>query len=229
MTRAARTLTSLVLLACTWLTVAPGRAQVASEPPSSTARTLGLGSLGFVTGFLAHESGHLAANLMLGNVPAFEGLMVFGFIPFFAITPRINCYGDECTKHDGERFAAGHRGKYAIVSAGYNVQHLTDEVLLTRRPGLRFEDAPYQKGVLAFNVFLSCMYAFAALTGLQDPHGDMAGMARLSNVHHVPLAFALLAPAALDTFRYFVPGSQRWSAWVSRGTKLAFVGLNFTF
>jgi hypothetical protein len=199
------------------------------KPPSSIARTLGLGSLGFVTGFLAHESGHIAMNLMMGNVPAFEGLLVFGFIPFFAITPRIDCRGEVCTTHDGERFAGGPRGKYAIVSAGFNVQHLTDEVLLTRRPNLRYEDAPYQKGVLAFNVFLSCMYAFGALTTLQDPHGDMAGMTRLSNVHYVPLTFALLAPAAMDTVRYFLPHTQRWSAWVSRGTKVAFIGFNFTF
>ena len=43
------------------------------------------------------------------------------------------------------------------------------------------------------------------------------------------LSLALLAPAVLDTVRYFFPGTARWSAWVSRGTKLSFVGLNFTF
>jgi hypothetical protein len=219
----------LALLACLAL-VTPVRAEAPPEPPtSSLGRKIGMGTLGFVTGFLAHESGHLAVNLMLGNVPAFEGLLVFGFIPFFAITPRIDCQGEVCTKNDGEIFAAGPRGKYAIVSAGFNVQHLTDEVLLSRRPNLRYEDAPYQKGVLLFNVFLSCMYAAGSLTGLQDPHGDMAGMARLTNVHYVPLSFALLAPAAFDTIRYFLPKTSRWSAWVSRGTKLMFVGLTFTF
>jgi hypothetical protein len=194
------------------------------KAPSSVSRTLGLGTLGFVTGFLAHEAGHVVTNLMLGNVPEFEGFLVWGFLPFFAIAPQIDCVGGVCTKRSGEPFEAGPRGKYAIVSAGYNVQHVTDEILLSRRPNLRYQDAPFHKGLLAFNIFLSGMYAVGSLTGIQDPHGDLAGMTRASGFHHVALSLLLLTPAGLDTYRYFVPDS-RWAPWVSRGAKATFIGL----
>ena len=50
-----------------------------------------------------------------------------------------------------------------ISSAGFWVQHGTNEWLLTRRPNLRRERAPFAKGVLAFNVLASMAYAGAAL------------------------------------------------------------------
>ncbi len=36
---------------------------------------------GAVTGFLAHEGGHIFANLVYGNVPRLEGLWAFGLSP----------------------------------------------------------------------------------------------------------------------------------------------------
>jgi hypothetical protein len=201
----------------------------AREAPHFDARSVGWGLAGFATGFLAHEAGHVVANLMLGNVPEFEGFLVWGFLPFFAIAPNIDCADGVCIKQNGQEFGAGPRGKYAIVSAGYNVQHISDEIILTRSPDLVYKHAPYRKGILLFNVFLSCMYSVGVWTGLQDPHGDLAGMGRASGYSEVGLSMALMLPAILDTYRFFVPSHSRWSAWLSRGSKLAFVGITLTF
>lgn len=229
----------LVLVSCAWCT-GPSRvrAEVSELQPApqraadlepSRARTFGLGALGFVTGFLSHEAGHLAANLALGNVPRLEGFLVWGFVPFFSIAPGIRCEGEACVTRDGSRFAAGRRGKYFIVSAGFHVQHLTDELLLSLDPELRFRDSPLQKGLLLFNVFLSTMYVVGEWTGLSDPHGDLGGMRQMSGYDGRLLSLSLLAPAVLDAYRFFYPGSAGWSAWAARGAKAAFLGLNFTF
>lgn len=224
------TLVFATMLLLPRLSFAQSHAEGSERDARSTLRTFGLGLAGFVTGFVAHESGHFTANLAMGNVPQFKGLLVWGFLPFFSIAPRIDCEsGERCTKHDGSEFGPGERGKYFIVSAGYHVQHVTDEIILTRAPELRYEDAPFRKALLTFNVCLSVMYAVGAWTGLEDPHGDLAGQARLSGMNETFLSFALLTPAAIDTYRYFRPSSARWSAWVSRGTKAAYLGLNFTF
>ncbi len=229
---------SLALLTFACFAPVPAFAQqgptIAAATPSERAprfdaRGVGFGLLGFATGFLAHEAGHVVVNLMLGNVPEFQGFLVWGFLPFFAIAPNIDCEGGVCTKQNGQEFGAGPRGKYAIVSAGYNVQHITDEIILTRSPGLIHEVAPYRKGILLFNVFLSCMYSVGVWTGLQDPHGDLAGMGRASGYSEVGLSMALMLPAILDTYRFFKPSHSRWSAWLSRGSKLAFVGITVTF
>lgn len=222
------------LLALVLLTSArPAHADAApsaSAAPSGPGigKSIGLGLGGALTAFLAHEAGHIFANLLLGNSPRFDGMLVWGVIPFFAVAPGLRCDGDVCTDRSGERFRAGRRGNYFIVTAGFHVQHLLDELILTRRPRIRDERAPFQKGMLLFNVALSCMYAVGAYTGLEDPHGDLAGAARASGMHHAWLATALLVPAALDTYRYW-SRETRWSPWASRAMKATFLGLNFTF
>ncbi|MET0343289.1 MAG: hypothetical protein ABW252_19930 [Polyangiales bacterium] len=201
---------------------------ISPEPPPALWRTVGLGFAGALTAFLAHETGHVFANLMMGNNPQFEGTMVFGAIPFVVVSPGIDCDPTPCTDRGGERFRAGRRGNYFIVTAGFHVQHLLDEVLLSREPSLKSRYAPFQKGMLLFNLFLSCLYAGGAYTGLEDPHGDLVNAAETSRFREAWLASLLLVPVAMDTYRFFVP-SSRWSPWVSRGAKAALLGLNFTF
>jgi hypothetical protein len=218
----------------------PARAQPPEIPPAAIVDpdatltdvrdlpSLGLFLGGALTGFLAHESGHLFANLAYGNVPRLEGLTAFGFIPFFAITPRINCYGEVCYDYDGNQFDGGPRGKFIIVSAGYNVQHISSEVILTTEPWLRHRRAPFRKGWLAFNVLLSVGYALSSFTRTEDAHGDLRNSARTAGVQRDVFAAILIAPALLDTYRYFVPAS-RWAPWVSRGGKATMLGIIATF
>jgi hypothetical protein len=190
------------------------------------ARSFGWFAAGAISGFLLHEAGHVFANLVQGNVPQFQGILGFGFIPFFTIAPRIHCENDTCYKEDGSQFWAGPRGKFAITSAGYNVQHLTDEIMLSRTPDLRYRVAPFRKGLLMFNILLSVGYATAAITGIENPQGDLSRSAELIGFHPAYYATMLLIPAGLDIYRYFRPDAK-WAPWVSRAGKTAVVGLMF--
>jgi hypothetical protein len=189
------------------------------------AARLGAGAL---TGLAAHEAGHVVANLALGNVPAVEGFLALGFIPFFAVRPYITCGETACTKRDGSTFGAGRRGKFAIVAAGFNVQHLGDEILLWSWPELRYGSGPYRKGLLAFNTITSVVYAVGSWAGLEDPRGDIANAAQISGISHRVLALFVLAPALLDGVRYFYPGA-RWAPFAAATSKATFIGLNFAF
>lgn len=190
-------------------------------------RSFGKFVAGALTGFLAHEGGHLLANLVQGNVPRLQGLWGLGFIPFFTVAPRIGCEDGTCYKHDGSEFWAGPGGKFAITSAGFNVQHITDEIMLSRNPRLRYKAAPFQKGLLAFNTLLSVAYATTAITRIENPEGDLTSSAKLMGIPRELYATMLLIPAGLDLYRYFVPDS-RWAPWISRTGKLAVFGLAFT-
>jgi len=181
---------------------------------------------GALTGLFAHEMGHVTANLAYGNVPKLVGLRYFGVIPFFAISPRIECRGNTCYDHDGDRFRGGRRGKFVITSAGFNVQHFTDELLLQIEPGLRFERSPFRKGLFAFNTLLSIGYAIAAWTGTEDPHGDVTRSAGLAGLPPEIYAGVLIVPALFDLYRYYTPDS-RWAPWLSCGSKTVFFSLIF--
>lgn len=190
-------------------------------------RSAGLFIAGAVTGFFAHEGGHVFANLLQGNVPHFQSVKGFGFIPFFTVAPRIYCDPhDHCYKANGSRFRTGVPGKVGITSAGFNVQHITDEILLSHNPRLRYKVAPYQKGLLAFNTLLSVGYAFSAMTRIENKEGDVTKTAELIGMPREVYAGTLLLIAGLDIYRYMVP-SSRWAPWVSRGSKTVFLGVLF--
>ena len=89
--------------------------------------------------FGAHEAGHLLFDMQFDADPGLEKVDFHG-IPFFAITHAAACRRQR---------------EFTISSAGFWVQHAGNEWLLTRRPNLRRERAPFAKGVLAFNVLTS--------------------------------------------------------------------------
>ena len=74
-------------------------------------------------------------------------------IPFFAIT------------HE----PVSPRREYTISSAGFWMQHLGNEILLTRHPGLRADHAPGRKGLFAFNVLTSVAYGINAMAQAGPP------------------------------------------------------------
>ncbi len=189
-------------------------------------RSGGIFVAGVATGFLAHEAGHVFANLVQGNVPRIQGVLGFGFIPFFTVAPRVTCRDDHCVKHDGSPLSTGVGGKVAITSAGFNVQQVTDELLLSLEPRLRYRVAPFRKGLLAFNTLLSVGYAISAMTRIENREGDVTATAHLMGVPREAYAGALLLIAGLDIYRYFVPDSK-WAPWVSRAGKAGFIGVVF--
>jgi len=163
---------------------------------------------GAALGLAMHEGGHLLFDAIFDAGPTIKGV-TFGPFPFFAITHR----GD-----------LSPRREFVISSAGFWMQDLSSEWLLTKQPSLRDLHAPVAKGVLAFNVLNSAGYAFVAFARAGPFERDTRGMAASSGVDERAIGALVLAPAVFDAIRYFKP-EARWAKWASRGIKIAMVGL----
>jgi hypothetical protein len=167
---------------------------------------------GGVTGLAVHESGHYVTSVAFDASPGTKPIRYAG-IPFFAVTHR----------------PVTRRKEFVISSAGLWMQHAGSEWILSARPGLRNESAPFLKGLLVFNIATSVMYAGAAMKRLGPPERDPRGVATSLGRTGWPepaVGAMILAPALLDGYRYLKPG-QHWAAWVSRGVKAAMVALTF--
>ena len=174
----------------------------------ASPRTAAVGGFvgGIVVGLDAHEGAHLLSDVVFDADPGVKPVDFHG-IPFFAITHRSDL---------------SPRQEYTISSAGFWMQQATNEWLLTARPRLRFEQAPFAKGVFAFNVGASAAYAVAAFAQTGPPERDTRGMAASSRLDERWIGAVVLAPAVLDTWRYFNPDS-RWAVWASRAAKVGSV------
>ena len=155
----------------------------------------------------AHESGHLLFDGVFRANPALKKVSFHG-IPFFAIT------------HD----PVSPRREFIIDSAGFWVQEATSEVILTRRPRLRHERGPLLKGIVAFNVLASVIYAGAAFARTGPVERDTRGMADALRWKEPYVGLLILLPAILDAVRYFDPDA-RWAVWGSRAAKIGGVVL----
>lgn len=183
-------------------------AQTLQSPPPDEHRALD--SVKFLTGaalgLVAHEGGHLLFDTVFDASPRVVGVR-FGPVPFFALTHR----GD-----------VSPRREFTISSAGFWVQDVTSEWLLTKRPALRAARAPLAKGVLAFNVLNSAGYACVAFARAGPFERDTRGMAQSIGADERAIGALVLAPAVLDAVRYFRP-EARWAKWASRAAKVGSV------
>jgi hypothetical protein len=184
------------------------------QPASTTEKTTTSDVLKFLgggaVGLAAHESGHLLFDAIFGAHAGVQGVSFHG-IPFFAIT------------HDN---GLPSRQEFVIDSAGFWVQEGTNEWILSTRPGLRHESAPFTKGVVAFNVLASFAYAGAAFARTGPVERDTRGMADALGWKEPYVGLLILAPAVLDMVRYYHPDA-RWAVWGSRGAKMFGVVLVF--
>ncbi len=153
-----------------------------------------------------HEGGHLVFDAAFDARPRLEGVHL-GPFPFFAVAHR----GD-----------LSPRREFTISSAGFWVQEASSEWLLTRRPGLRHEQAPFAKGVIAFNVLSAVGYAAVAFARSGPFERDTRGMADSIGVDERAIGAVVLAPALFDAYRYFKPDA-RWAKWASRAVKMGSV------
>ena len=185
----------------------PSQASTSTGPRGERVKAAAVFLAGGALALGMHEGGHLLFDGVFDARPGVKRVS-FGPMPFFAITHRDVPPGREFT----------------IASAGFWVQHATDEWLLTRRPGLRHESAPLAKGVLAFNVLASAAYSGAAMAHAGPAERDTRAMAATLGVDERWVGGMLLAPALLDSWRYLRPGS-RWATWSSRMAKIAIVML----
>ena len=157
---------------------------------------------GAAIALVAHESGHLLLDAVFDAGPGLKTVHA-GPIPFFAITHH----------------PVSPVREFAISSAGFWVQHATNELILTRRPGLRHDRAPFLKGVLAFNVLTSAGYSIAAFSRRGPNERDTRGMASSARLDEAWMGATILGPALLDGVRYY-RGDVRWLTWASRATKI---------
>jgi hypothetical protein len=157
---------------------------------------------GAAVALVAHESGHMLLDTVFGAGVDLKRVNA-GPFPFFAITHH----------------SVSPVREFAISSAGFWVQHATDELILTRRPDLREERAPFIKGILAFNVLTSVGYSVAAFAQRGPYERDTRGMAVAAGVHESWVGVTILAPAVLDAARYY-HGDVAWLKWASRATKI---------
>jgi len=190
MSTAARWIVAAAVVCCT---AAPVSAQTSAVVQFFAGAALGLG---------LHESGHLILDEAFGAEPGVRKVSA-GFIPFFAIT------------HE----PVSPLKEFTISSAGFWVQHAGSEVLLSRRPNLRQEHAPVAKGLLAFNVLTSVMYAGAAFVRHGPAERDTRGMAVSADIPEPWIGVTILGPAVLDGARYYRPRS-RALRWASRAAKV---------
>jgi hypothetical protein len=198
MSTATRRIAAAAVLCCL---TAPAQAQQTGAVAQFFAgAALGLG---------LHESGHLVFDGAFGAHPGVRKVSA-GFIPFFAIT------------HE----PVTPLKEFTISSAGFWVQHAGSEYLLSRRPNLREEHGPVAKGLLAFNVLTSVMYAGAAFVQHGPLERDTRGMAISADIPEPWIGVSILAPALLDGARYYRPRSRALQ-WTSRAAKVAGVMLIF--
>ena len=185
---------------------APTGSTTSEQRVTSALAFLGGGAVGLV----AHEGGHLLFDGIFDANPGLKKVSFHG-IPFFAIT------------HDG---GLSPRKEFIIDSAGFWVQEATNEILLSRRPNLRREHAPFTKGVFAFNVIASFAYSGAAFARTGPVERDTRGMADALGWKEPYIGLLILIPAILDVVRYYDPRAQ-WATWGSRAAKLGGVVLIF--
>jgi hypothetical protein len=149
-----------------------------------------------------HESGHLVFDVAFEASPGVRKVNA-GPFPFFAIT------------HDPVTPAR----EFIISSAGFWMQHVSDELILAKHSRLKDDHAPFIKGMLAFNTLTSVGYATAAFARRGPAERDTRGMAISARVNEPWIGVSILAPALLDGARYYLPDA-RWLKWASRATKL---------
>jgi hypothetical protein len=186
---------------------------------------------GVLTAFSLHEMGHFGANLLYHNPATVAPVSYAGFVPFFVVDSRLvraDPDGNAYLKHDGSPFPAGKHGYYVINTAGLQIQNIGSEIILSTTPRLRYERAPFRKGMLLLNIGLSIVYGTSSMFRFEDPHGDLYGAMQHSSYPREFTATVVLIPAVTDFLRYLYPDNA-WLPWVSRGTKGLFVGMAVKF
>jgi hypothetical protein len=166
---------------------------------------------GAAVGFLAHEGGHLLTHATQGNGISLDGVE-FAFVPFFTINPK---------DHQTDR------QHFITASAGFNMQNIGNEIILSTLPNLKNEDKPFLRGLVGFNLLLSVGYSMSAFATYGPDERDTKGMADSLGVSEGWIGALVLAPALLDVYRLEFP-DQEWAAWLSRALKALTMGLTFT-
>jgi hypothetical protein len=185
----------------------------AQSPATGTVSTGGHAATRVVTflagaaaGLAAHEGSHVMFGVALDAHQELKAIH-FGPFPFFAIAHRPDL---------------SPRREFTVSAAGFWMQHATSEWIVTRRPALRNEQAPFAKGVLAFNVLNSVGYSVVAMARAGPSERDTRAVGDALGIDERWVGAMVLAPALFDSYRYFHP-ARRWAVWTSRAMKVGMV------
>lgn len=191
--------------------VSDQRAGPGGEGPDSMGVHLTKLLGGAALGLGVHEAGHLVVGSLVGADFRLKKVDFKG-LPFFAISHAPDL---------------SPRADYAVSSAGFWMQYVASEWILSAHPNLRSERRRVEQGVLAFHVGVSVMYAGAAFAEVGPYERDTLGSAEALGISERWVGLFVLAPAALDAYRYFHPEAG-WAAWASRALKMAMVGMTLS-
>jgi len=171
------TITALAIALLVTVVPATAAAQTVARPGRAAAlKKTSLFLSGAAAGLGVHESGHVLFGAILGGHPSVARID-YGPVPFFAI------HHDDVTR----------RREFVISSAGFWMQHAGSEWLLSKRPHLKDERAPFAKGVLTFNIATSVQLS---VLDLASSVGEVLG--QKPKLEFAPARAGELARSALD-------------------------------
>ncbi|OIR18150.1 hypothetical protein GALL_14770 [mine drainage metagenome] len=143
-------------------------------------------ALGFVSGIVAHEAGHVFVATTKGYSVSHDGLSLV--YPGAKLTPA---------------------AQLQLASAGFQTQWALSEFVLRERNGDEHIKPPGD-----FGAGVVCSYlgvSFAYLTFLKNQYqGDVYGMSQASGYSRDRISLMLAVPAVLDTWRLFGNDVPKW-------------------
>ena len=175
-----------------------------SNSSSTELWSLCAGLIGGGLGFGIHEEGHIVANSALQSNP-YVKVVRGARLPFLAISHRRELPDWQ---------------ESIVSSAGLWSQFIAGEQILTRTLNIRFRQAHFRKGLLAFHVGTSILYGVTGLAGIGPPERDARTIGNGSRSDEMVVGSVVLAVGLMDSYRYY-RHSPRWARWVSRSAKLA--------
>ena len=143
-------------------------------------------ALGFASGIVAHEAGHIVVATSKGYSVRYDGLSIV---------------------YPGARLTRS--GQLQVASAGFQTQWALSEFVLRDRNGDEHIKPPSD-----FGAGVVCSYlgvSFAYLTFLKNQYsGDVYGMSQASGYSRDRISMMLAVPAVLDTWRLFGNDVPKW-------------------
>jgi len=160
---------------------------------------------GFLSGYAAHELGHIIVAESLGFDAEFDGVTV--------VYP-------EAQMTDAEHLQ--------VASAGFQASWLVSEGALRYRDNramTEFSDS-YNAGLVVSHLAITAAY-LTVLTHHED--GDIEGIAAATGASNEQIAAILAIPAILDGWRLFGDDVPRWVPTLSLGSKTVGLAVAWTW
>lgn len=152
-------------------------------------------SLGFASGIVAHEMGHILVATSKGYSVSHDGLSL---------------------TYPGAKYTPA--GQLQLASAGFQTQWLLSEWVLRDENGHERRKRASDVGAGVVCSYLGVSLAYLTFLKNQD-QGDVAGMTYATGLSHDRIALMLAIPAMLDAWRLFGDDVPPWVPALSVASK----------